>query len=113
MIYDEAIELENEIKENRLQLTKEKYRDLDDIKLNKIIKSKSDKHDKVIKALERAKKEHELLGLYREKDKLRDEFFNEYSSIYSTTQSLNKILNGLKQIQKQIEALEKELGKLK
>lgn len=65
MNYDEAIELENEIKENRLQLTKEKYRDLDDIKLSKIIKSKSDKHDKVINALHYAQKEHELLGLYR------------------------------------------------
>lgn len=64
-IYDEAIELENEIKENRLQLTKEKYRDLDDIKLSKIIKSKSDKHDKIIKALERAKNVEELLGLYQ------------------------------------------------
>lgn len=65
-IYDEAIQLEIEIKENRLQLTKEKYRDLNDIKLSKIIKSKSDKHDKIIQALERAKKEHELLELYKE-----------------------------------------------
>ena len=64
-IYDEAIQLEIEIKENRLQLTKEKYRDLNDIKLSKIIKSKSDKHDKIIQALERAKKVEHLLGLYR------------------------------------------------
>lgn len=66
-IYDEAIELEKEIKENRLQLTKEKYRDLEDIKFNKIIKSKSDKHDRVIKALERAKKVEELLNFLLQK----------------------------------------------
>lgn len=62
---------------------------------------------------ERAKKVEELLELYREKDKLRDELFNEYTSIYSTAQSLNKIVNDFKQIQEQINILEKELEEMK
>ena len=103
-IYDEAIQLEIEIKENRLQLTKEKYRDLNDIKLSKIIKSKSDKHDKIIQALERAKKEHELLGLYKELSIVRFYLFSETDADLG-----QELMNKDDNLNKQIKQLEDEM----
>ena len=102
-IYEEAIVLEIEIKENRLQLTKEKYRGLDDIKLSKIIKSKSDKHDKVIQALERAKKVEELLWLYRAKDNVIEKYTKNSFAYFSELERLSY----------EIKALEKELEEMK
>jgi len=64
--------------------------------------------DEINRALERAKKEHDLLGLYRSKDMHMEDYYT-----YGSLRGSQKALDNLRSVREEIEVLEKELEEMK
>jgi hypothetical protein len=64
--------------------------------------------DELEKTLTRAKKEHELLGLYRSKDMHMEDYY-----AYGSLRGSQKALDNLRSVREEIEVLEKELEEMK
>jgi|GEM_PF-3761183 len=64
-------------------------------------------NQKLEKALTRAKKEHELLGLYRSKDMHMEDYY-----AYGSLRGSQKALDNLRSVREEIEVLEEELEEL-
>jgi hypothetical protein len=95
-IYDEALEIFNGTDTDRKQEEQLAINNLFDVvREDCVLLLTEEENDLVNKALERAKKEHELLGLYR--------------SVHGVVQSWDTMPN----VQKQIDDLEKELEEMK
>ena len=97
-LYDEAIEENKLMCDNHIQLTKEKYS-----YAPKVWERRKTHYTKIEQALTRAKKEHELLGLYREIDNHINNWEN-----YDRSCDVGYIAK-LKYLQDQIKALEEEM----